>query len=455
MTAPFLLIVFPIILAIGLFLLRNRQSTSKIVATIFCFLVGISVIYLPIDRGLPIGKISINFASTWIVLGRKFVIEKSDLNFISMLFILGGVWFLGTLFLKGLRLFSPVGVGILGLLVATISVDPFIYSALIIEVIVLLVVLLMTERGKPIGKGVLRYLIFQSLALPFILFTGWVLNVAGVNPSNQATLIQAILFLGLGFVFWLGVFPFYSWVPLVAETVHPYVTGFVFSMVPTVILLLIIDFLNGFAWLRESTIFYSVLLTLGTIMITTGGIWAAFQNQIRRLLGYGVIIEIGLSLIAIGLHQSAGLEYLIMAMVPRIIAILLWVLALSLGCDNADGNKEDFVQGFVHKMPFSAGALMIAMFTMAGFPGFGNFGLRLGLLNSLLALKSAMPFWVLIGLIGYGVGCVRECIIIIGPGGSGRMNENRLTVVFLIAGSIALILIGLLPKYSFKTSQPF
>jgi len=200
MTAPFLLIVFPIILAIGLFLLRNRQSTSKIVATIFCFLVGISVIYLPIDRGLPIGKISINFASTWIVLGRKFVIEKSDLNFISMLFILGGVWFLGTLFLKGLRLFSPVGVGILGLLVATISVDPFIYSALIIEVIVLLVVLLMTERGKPIGKGVLRYLIFQSLALPFILFTGWVLNVAGVNPSNQATLIQAILFLGIGFV---------------------------------------------------------------------------------------------------------------------------------------------------------------------------------------------------------------------------------------------------------------
>jgi formate hydrogenlyase subunit 3/multisubunit Na+/H+ antiporter MnhD subunit len=446
MSVPVLVIILPVALSIVLFIIRKRSTTVNIIAAVFCFLMALIILKMPIDQGLPIGKISFNFSSTWSVLGRKFIVEKTDLSFLTMLFALGGIWFVAAIIIKPTKPFAAIGVGILGLLSAAISVEPFIYSALIIELVTLLSVSIMIERGKPSDKGLLKYLIYQSLGLPFILFTGWVLNVAGVNPSDQVFLYQAILFLGLGFALWLGVFPFHSWVPLLVEGAHPFIAGFTLVMVPTVLLLLIVDFLNGFAWLRDAPIFYSAMTTTGSIMVVTGGIWAAFSKNAARLMGYAIIVETGLSLISIGLHSRVGLEYLVMSMVPRIIAILIWSIVLAQIKSQVGGFEQDKMSEFTRSNPVTTTAMYVAMFSIAGLPVLGSFALKLGLLASFGKDNISGTVWVLIGLVGYFVGCIRQLAGLVSFELKTNREEKRFLMIFLMFSIFGLIVIGLFPK---------
>ena len=43
------------------------------------------------------------------------------------------------------------------------------------------------------------------------------------------------------------------------------------------------------------------------LMVFVGGVWAAFENHLGRMMGYAAVMEIGLSLMAIGLGNAAGL----------------------------------------------------------------------------------------------------------------------------------------------------
>ena len=95
----------------------------------------------------------------------------------------------------------------IALLVAALAVEPFLFSALLIEMAVLVSVPLLSPPGHPVGKGVLRYLIFQTLAMPFILFAGWVFGGVEINPADTQLLVQSVVLMGFGFAFWLAVFP--------------------------------------------------------------------------------------------------------------------------------------------------------------------------------------------------------------------------------------------------------
>lgn len=446
MNLPFIVIVLPLLLAIILFILRRKSGIVGTIAAIFCVVLALLVVKLPVDTGIPFGKFSINISSTWLVLGRKFVIEKTDLPFVTMIFGLGATWFIAAAILKITNPFASIGVGILGLLCAAVSVEPFIYSAMILELITILSVAIMVEKGQPQDKGLMKYLIYQTLGFPFILFTGWVLNVAGVNPSDQVLLFQAILFLGLGFALWLGVFPFFSWIPMLMEGVNPLIAGFILVMIPTVILLLIIDFLDGFAWLRDAPIFYTALTVSGLIMVISSGIWAAFSKSIARLLGYAIIIQTGLSLIAIGSHSRIGLEYLVLAIVPRIIAVLIWSFVLVGVRNTSPGFEHESVSDYLHLHPMAALSIFIAMFSMAGTPFLGSFSLKVSLL--ITVAKTNLPGAIIAvgGLLGLLIGITRQLWHMFKSGSNFSSGENLSTRIFLIAGIAAILLVGLFPK---------
>lgn len=446
MNIPAMVIILPLILSIVLFVFRKRSVMTNSIAAAFCLFLAMLIVKMPIGQGLPIGKFSISIYSTWSILGRKFIVEKTDLPFLTMLFALGGLWFIAAATINIKRSFAAIGIGILGLLCAAVSVEPFIYSALIIELVVLLSIAMMVERGKPQDKGLLKYLVYQSLGLPFILFTGWVLNVAGVNPSDQVLLFQAILFLGLGFALWLGVFPFYSWITLLVEGANPFIAGFTLAMIPTVILILIIDYLNGFAWLRDAKIFYSALTVTGSIMVITGGIWAACYKSMARLMGYAIIIETGLSLISIGLHLRIGLEYLIMAMVPRILAILIWSIALTQVQGYTGGNESEQIKKFYQSNPVTVIGMFISIFSISGLPGLGSFALKVGLMTAFSEMNKTNALWVFIGLGGFFVGCIRQMVPLFQHRSQTKSVENKPLMIFLVLSVLGLMMIGLFPR---------
>ena len=179
----------------------------------------------------------------------------------------------------------PLGLAICGLLVAAVAVQPFLYAALLIEMAVLVSVPLLKKPGAQISQGVLRYLIFQTLALPFILLAGWLIGGSEANPSDQVFLNRTVILLAMGFSFWLAIFPFYSWVPLLAEEAHPYEAGFIMMLLPTITLFLSLDFLDNYAWLREYPLLFPALQLSGVIMIATGGSMGCLSDKFETIDG--------------------------------------------------------------------------------------------------------------------------------------------------------------------------
>ncbi len=97
------------------------------------------------------------------ILGRKLTLTSADRSFLALIYGSAFFWFIPAISLKITWPLIPLGLAITSLLVAALAVEPFLYAALIIEIAVLLSIpLLMSQRQKPM-KGIIRFLILQTL----------------------------------------------------------------------------------------------------------------------------------------------------------------------------------------------------------------------------------------------------------------------------------------------------
>jgi NADH-quinone oxidoreductase subunit N len=447
MSAPLIWIALPLLFAVVLFFLQTRRPLSIIISGIICFGLAAIALLMPISSVVKLGPLSLNIPSTLEILGRRFILENGDRTFLVVVYLAAGIWFLGSNVASAGRLFIPLGLAAAALLVAVMAVEPFLYAALLVEMAVIISVPMLSPPGRPFRQGVLRYMIFQSLAMPFILFAGWALAGIEANPSDLHLYGEAEVFLGLGFAFWLAVFPFYTWIPLLAEQSHPYVSGFILALLSTVILLLPLKFLDTFAWLRNSELLFAALRITGLIMVVTGGIWAAFQTNQARLMGYAVILENGFSLLALGISNTQGLGLYVQLFLPRLIAIAVWVLGLSILQQRDDHQGFSEINGLLRRSPLVAGACLLAYFSLGGLPLLAGFPPREVLIESLASQSLSMALWALIGNLGFLFGGVRALALMSAGQGPLKRSETFLQSVMLSAASLALIVFGLFPGW--------
>ncbi len=448
MSSPLIWVIFPAVVALGLYLVRDHERLVIVAGALTALLLAGLAWQLPIDTPIDIGPWSFKVADTLNVLGRRLVIGSPEGAFLVLFYLLVAFWFIGALGAGSNRLFVPLGLGMAAFLVAALAVEPFLYAALLIEIAVLLSIPILSPPGEPVGKGTLRYLILQTLAMPFILFTGWMLSGLETGPADPALIIRSEILLGFGFAFLLAVFPFYTWIPMLSEQAHPYVAGFIFVMVPTIALMFGLDFLDSYAWLRSSQEVFTVMLLTGTLMVITGGIWAAFQTHLGRMLGYAVIIETGLSLLAMGLGNQTGFDIFAMQFLPRILALGVWALALSVIRQRVGSLQFGAVRGLLFHMPVASVSLLLAAFSLAGLPFLASFPLRQALLEGVAQQNSLLAFWDLMGTLGVLAGGLRALAVFASPAAqeSEPEPEGSTQAILLGAGSVALVLIGIFPQ---------
>jgi NADH-quinone oxidoreductase subunit N len=360
---------------------------------------------------------------------------------------LAAFWFLGTGITWTHRFFIPLGMGIVVLLVASLAVDPFLFAALLVELAVLLSIPLLAPPGSPIGQGVLRFIIFQTLALPFILLAGWSAGGVEANPADEKLLLQAVILLGLGFAFWLAAFPFYTWVSILAEEAQPFVAGFLLTVFPSVSLQLLIDFINNFAWLRDYPNLPMILRLAGTLMIATGGIWALFQQKLPQMLGYGVILENGFSLLALSLHNQVGGQVFAAMFLPRVVSVALWMMAMNLLAEKTTLDL-DGISGLVFRFPVTSIALLVAIFSLGGLPLLATFPMREIILENLAGSSFTLVIWTVIGMVSFFMCGFRVLSYLVWPrsvdvGGKETIPQT----IFLMIGVLSILVCGLFPQW--------
>ncbi len=393
MSAPVIWIGLPGIMSLVLWYFRRNERKTLFWGLGFSLFLIITSLITHVDKAFfQIGSTSFQINSSLTILGRTFSFGNGDLIIVSLLFIILFL-FTSMAFVIDVPIkFVPTAFLIVSLFLAALSVQPFLYAALILEICVILAVVLFTDFGSQPSKGVLRFIIYQTLALPFILTSGWVLSAIEANPTETKLIIQALILLGLGFSFWVGVFPFNSWMPQIASEKPPFEVGFILLMFNIVVLVLIMRYLDGFVWLRDDAKIFTVLRILGFLMTITGSLFFLMEENIYRTTAYIISFETGLSILSLSLNKATGWDAFVLMFLPRILAVSQWSMLLSFIQQNEINKNEE--EKIIN--PLILFGFAIASLTLAGLPLLPAFPSRLLLLTELIQINPLNIVWLMI-----------------------------------------------------------
>jgi formate hydrogenlyase subunit 3/multisubunit Na+/H+ antiporter MnhD subunit len=429
-------------------LLTSHKRILSLAGGSLTLLLAFIALIIPIDQAVQIGNFSLKISPAIEILGRRLVLIPADGSLLAIFYGLIAMWLFGGEVTGTAHRLVPLGLIIAALLVASIAVEPFLFAAILMEMAVLLAVPLLLPMNQTPGPGVIRFLIYQTLGMPFILFAGWLLAGVEASPGDLELAVQSAMILGLGFAFLLAVFPLYTWLPMLAEEASPYILGFLFWILPTSTIIFGMGFLDRYAWLRTSGQLSQIATLGGLLMVVTGGLWSAFQRHISRQMAYAVIAETGFSLLAFSLSPEKAVEAVFLLIIPRSLALLVWAMSLTQMKEQVETLRFSAVKGLAHLHPVTAAGLILAHLSVAGFPLLAGFPIRLALWEGLASQSLSVAFWFLIGILGLLTGATRTlAVLVMAPDGTGWKLEERWGSGIMIGlGVIGLFILGIFPQ---------
>lgn len=447
MSAPTLWIVLPLLLG-SLTLLARSERTVAMMGGLVCVGLSMSALAVPIDEALRFGPVSIKIGSAASFLGRSLVLPAAGAPLLALIFGLSAFWFFGSEAAGVAHRLVPLGLTIAALLVASIAVQPFLYASLLIELAVLAALPLLSPPGQRPGRGVVRFLIYQTLGMPFILFAGWLLAGVETSPGDLSLTVQSTVMLAIGFAFLLAIFPLNDWIPQLMEQSHPYDTGFLLWLLPSLIVVFAMGFLDRYAWLRTSAQVISGLRAGGLLMLVSGGVFSALEKHFGRAMAYASVAETGFLLLALSLTEtgSAGLVFLFL--IPRGLGLAIWALALSIAKNNGVALDFSTMRGLATNLPWVSAGIVLASFSTAGFPLLAGFPPRLELWLDLAHDSTAAAVWFFVGILALMLSAVRQLAVVVRPAGATRASgrETGVQRAMLGLGILCLLALGVFPQ---------
>jgi NADH:ubiquinone oxidoreductase subunit 2 (subunit N) len=295
---------------------------------------------------------------------------------------------------------------------------------------------------------VIRFLIYQTLGMPFILFAGWLLAGVEASPGDLALTVQSTVMLGLGFAFLLAIFPLYNWIPQLMEESSPYAVGFLLWVLPTTVIIFGISFLDRYAWLRTSAQVIDGLRVVGLLMLVSGGLWAAFQHHFGRLMAYTTIAETGFLVLAVSMAASTSADLVFLFLIPRGLSLAIWALSLSIFKSKDETFHFSSMQGLARTYPLATAGLVLAALSNAGFPLLAGFPPRLALWQSLAYESTGAAIWYLVGLFGLLIGAFRMLAVLVmqKEETTWSLKEDLVQRGMLGVGILGLFILGIFPQ---------
>ena len=447
MNAPTIWIIIPIAFAI-LLLFINNQRTLSILGGLFAVTLALTAQFVPIEEAMRIGSLSLKIDSTFSILGRSLIIQPSEGSLLALIYGAASLWFFGAEASKTATRIVPIGLMVTALMVASIAVQPFLFAALFIEMAVLLSIPLMASIHSPPGRGVIRFLIYQTLAMPFILLAGWLLVGVEASPGDLSLAAQSASMLGLGFAFLLAIFPLYNWVPMLLEETSPFIVGFLLWILPTITIVFGAGFLDRYSWLRSSPQLVITLRAIGLLMIVTSGLLAAFQRHLGRIMAYGSIAETGFSILALSLDSRLGIPILFLLIPARALGLAVWSLSLTVIKEHAETMRFGASRGILRIAPFAGTGIILATLSTSAFPLLAGFPARLALWEGLARDSISAALWMGIGIVGLMTSAFRSLAVIsMAEEYTGWEPRESLTQMLMLGlGMIGLFVLGLFPQ---------
>jgi formate hydrogenlyase subunit 3/multisubunit Na+/H+ antiporter MnhD subunit len=254
-------------------------------------------------------------------------------------------------------------------------------------------------RGKHSEPHALSYLVF-SLGGAFLILAGFSLAAQGVADANLAVLSQltsplapwVFLLLAIGFMTKTAAIGLHIWLPgahAEAETdVSPMVSGILLKAGLFGIFILLINM--GKQQLYGFELTY-IMLWIGALTAFLGNLMAIFQEDVKRLLAYSSIGQMGYALFGLALMNHLGWLMALMFVVNHYIYKSMLFLSAG-GIAKRTGTRAMYqMGGLIALMPLSFIAVLVGIIAMSGVPPLSGFGGRWIFYNAIMESEYRLP----------------------------------------------------------------
>ncbi|MEC7864756.1 MAG: NADH-quinone oxidoreductase subunit N [Pseudomonadota bacterium] len=274
------------------------------------------------------------------------------------------------------------------------------------------------------------------------------LNLSNIDDDIRVLgLIFSLTFIFISLAFKFGAAPFHMWIP---DVYHGSLitTTLLLSSVPKIAVFIILIKLLGLVFSGLEVFWSDIMKILAVLSIIIGNITAIAQTNIKRMLAYSTIANIGFILLAlsIGSYESfiAAMFYTVTYVITTILAFGLLSQLLS---DNNGIEEIKDISGLAKYNPLAAFMLLVLMLSYIGIPPFLGFHAKLFVIQSLVQSNNVVLgiFAVIMTVIGsYYYLRVVKVIYFDEYNGSLSFSSNHMLSAILI---FILIYLGLFPSH--------
>ncbi|MGC9332548.1 MAG: proton-conducting transporter membrane subunit [Anaerolineae bacterium] len=451
---PILIIGIPLAVAVVLQILRRWTVVTAWLGATTAALVGAGVAWLPLEEtwGLGwFGGFEVELGRPLVILGRSLIVNPVDRLGLAFIFFTTAGLFLVAWRLLPHSNFFPIGLTTVAFLSGALMVEQVVYAALLVEMAAILTVFPLHEplseatvgwRSGRSASGGLRYMAYATLALPGLMVTQLLLDLFVIFPNDTGLLNTSAVLLSLSFAILFGAVPFQSWLSAVARDGSPPVVTFIFTVNLGAVWFMLLDYLQTYGWLGRQATLGTVFTVLGLLMMALGGILAASQRRLGRLVGYATVVDNGAMLLALGTEQVEGIALAAMMLMARPLSLGLMTLGLQgLRGYGAGDDSREAVQGAGWRSPWRAAAFLVGGISLAGFPISLSFAARWGLYRLVASQQLFMALLALAGSGGVMLGLVGAVRALLTP--DTQQNAQRITIVEdPVVLTLILLLIG-------------
>lgn len=198
-----------------------------------------------------------------------------------------------------------------------------------------------------------------------------------LNPAPVLVLFAALAV--WAFLIESAIFPHHFWLPDAYSSMPPAVAATMAAVAEGVGAYVIMRIMYTVVGLQHIYWIQVILLILGSANIVLGGYLMATTNEVRRLIAYSTILDMGYVAIGIGLGSEMALKATLFYIIAHsIVKPLLFIAsgALELYAGTTDMDK---LAGVLRTEPYIASSFLIGGLTVIGIPPFNLFFAKLSL----------------------------------------------------------------------------
>ena len=239
-------------------------------------------------------------------------------------------------------------------------------------------------------------LILLGIAIIWYLTSSFAMDKIRI-PLNGVWPILAFLSLAVGAFAKAGAMPFHTWIPDCAERAPIPVTAFLPASLDKLLGIYLLARISLHLFeLKMATAMSVVLLIVGAVTVIAAVMMALVQHDLKRLLSYHAVSQVGYMVLGIGTANPIGIAGGIFHMLNH--AIYKGCLFLCGGAveHRAKTTNLDSLGGLAKAMPITFLTCLIAALSISGIPPFNGFVSKWMVYQGIIELgKGGDKLWII------------------------------------------------------------